>query len=156
VLFDEARELLCRIACAWAGIELSEREVKRRTRELSAMVEGSGSVGPTAWWGLLMRARNERWAKGEVCPFAFVPQGGGDVRNGHRCPGEDVAVALTRIAAEMLAREMRYEVPAQDLRINLARIPALPKSRFVMRDVRRAQPAAAPVHASAGAASPSQ
>jgi fatty-acid peroxygenase len=36
-----------------------------------------------------------------------------------------------------LARAMDYDVPVQDLRISLRRIPILPASRFVMPDVRR-------------------
>lgn len=286
VLFDEMCELLTRIACAWAGVPLSEAGTKARTREFAAMIEGSGTLGPRAWWGLLLRTRTERWARDvvarirageietrsdapariialhrepsgdllslkaaavelinvlracvavaryvvygalmlhekpvlaervrdgdrayaeafaqevrrlcpffpfiggrvrepfdwrgkhfargewvvldlygtnldprshraadtfdpdrflrrEVCPYAFVPQGGGDVRTGHRCPGENATVALTRIGVEMLAREMRYDVPPQDLRIKLSRIPALPKSGFVIRNVRRVLP----------------
>jgi fatty-acid peroxygenase len=31
---------------------------------------------------------------------------------------------------------MRYTVPEQDLHIDLARMPALPRSRFAMTDVR--------------------
>lgn len=36
----------------------------------------------------------------------------------------------------ILAREMTYTVPPQDLTIDLARMPALPRSRFVMANVR--------------------
>lgn len=35
-----------------------------------------------------------------------------------------------------LVREMSYEIPPQDLRINLARIPALPTSRLVMKKIK--------------------
>ena len=38
----------------------------------------------------------------------------------------------------MLAREMRYEVPKQDLRVDLRRIPALPASGMILRGVTRA------------------
>jgi fatty-acid peroxygenase len=78
----------------------------------------------------------DRFLKREVCPLAFVPQGGGDVRTGHRCPGEDVSVALARVALEVLARDADYDVPAQDLSIRLSRIPARPKSRFIIENVR--------------------
>jgi hypothetical protein len=36
---------------------------------------------------------------------------------------------------------MSYEVPRQDLRFSLSRMPAIPRSRFVIRNVRRAAPA---------------
>ncbi|GAA4608016.1 fatty-acid peroxygenase [Actinoplanes octamycinicus] len=58
----------------------------------------------------------------------LIPQGGGDPRAGHRCPGEDVTVALLATLAIRLAR-LDYEVPDQDLSISLRRIPALPRSR---------------------------
>jgi fatty-acid peroxygenase len=61
----------------------------------------------------------------------LIPQGGGDRAAGHRCPGEDVTVALLAAFASWLAR-LSYEVPPQDLTISLRRIPALPRSRFVI------------------------
>ena len=77
----------------------------------------------------------ERFLNREPAPDELVPQGGGDARTGHRCPGEDVTVALLATLAGRLA-ELDYEVPEQDLTISLRRIPALPRSRFVMRLVR--------------------
>ena len=65
----------------------------------------------------------------------LVPQGGGDRATGHRCPGEDVTVALLRALGPRLAR-LEYDVPAQDLRIPLTRIPARVRSGFVMESVR--------------------
>jgi len=61
----------------------------------------------------------------------LIPQGGGDPRTGHRCPSEDVTIALLSTVATRLAR-LDYEVPHQDLTISLRRIPALPRSRFVI------------------------
>jgi fatty-acid peroxygenase len=78
-----------------------------------------------------------RFLDREPDPDQLVPQGGGDARTGHRCPGEDVTVALLSTLAIRLAR-LDYEVPGQDLTISLRRIPALPRSRFVMRQVRSA------------------
>lgn len=77
---------------------------------------------------------------------ALVPQGGGPV-DGHRCPGEDVTVAVLAEVARFLARTS-YDVGEQDLRIPLRRIPTAPRSGFVIGDV-----AAAPAGARAGAAS---
>lgn len=65
----------------------------------------------------------------------LVPQGGGDPRNGHRCPGEDVTVALLRALSTRLAC-LEYAVPEQDLTISLRRIPARPRSGVVLADVR--------------------
>ena len=38
--------------------------------------------------------------------------------------------------ARLLTREMRYDVPEQDLTIDLRRMPAVPNSRFVMTNLR--------------------
>ncbi|KAB1916417.1 cytochrome P450 [Micromonospora sp. AMSO31t] len=64
-------------------------------------------------------------------PYELIPQGGADPATGHRCPGEDVTVALLAAFAGWLAR-LDYTVPEQDLTISLRRIPALPRSRFVL------------------------
>lgn len=76
---------------------------------------------------------------------ALVPQGGGPV-DGHRCPGEDITVAVLAEVAGFLARTS-YDVVEQDLRIPLSRIPTAPRSGFVIGNV-----APAPAGAGAGAA----
>ena len=282
VLYDELHELLTRAACWWAGVPLSEGEVGVRTRELTAMFDYAGSVGPKHWWSRLARKRGERWmadiigqiragrlhpaedtaahviswhrdldgallsphvaavelinmirptvatavyitfvahalhqypecrrklasgddryielfvqevrrfypffpsvaarvrrdfewkgyrfpkgrrvildlygtnrdartweapedfrperfGKWDGSPFNFIPQGGGDHDVNHRCPGEWIVIELMKVAADVLGRRLSYEVPAQDLSIDYARLPALPRSRFVIRNVR--------------------
>jgi fatty-acid peroxygenase len=76
--------------------------------------------------------RPERFRDAALTPFNFVPQGGGDQLTHHRCPGEAIAVALTKAAVAFLVRELRYEVPAQDLRLDMARLPAVPHSRLLI------------------------
>jgi fatty-acid peroxygenase len=70
-----------------------------------------------------------------IGPWELVPQGAGDPRTGHRCPGEDVTVALLSSLAVRLAR-LEYTLPDQDLTISLRRIPARPASRVVLTAVR--------------------
>ena len=41
-LFNEAKHVLCRAACAWAGVPLPNFEVATRTRDLAAMVDAFG------------------------------------------------------------------------------------------------------------------
>lgn len=65
-------------------------------------------------------------ARGEL-----IPQGGGDARTGHRCPGEDITLALLGTLSPALAR-LDLAVPQQDLSIPLSRIPTRPRSGFVM------------------------
>ncbi len=280
VLFDELEHILCRAVCRWAGIRLTDQDARRRTRELSAMINGAGSVGPRNWRAQFLRASSERWARqlirdvrggeadspeggalhaiawhregdgGLLDPktaavellnvlrpavavarfvtfaalalhehpecreglhddeclerfvqevrrfypffpfiagrvrkefdwrgghfaagtwvlldlygtdhdariwqepeafrperfrhwngdaFDFIPQGGGDFYAGHRCPGEPATIELMKAAVRLLLA-LDYEVPEQDLRIALSRMPALPRSRFVIRPVRR-------------------
>jgi fatty-acid peroxygenase len=284
VLIDQVRHVLFRAVCAWAGMPLrSEAEAIARVKEITAMIEATGSVGPRNWRAMWLRRRSERWARdillrmrhgilpadparpaahvaryrgldGRFLPpevaavemlnlirptvaashfivfaalalhehpewrrafesgneadlenfvqevrrispffpfiggkvripfrwrdidftrgqwvlldlygtcrdrrhwrepeafrperfrdddhgFAFVPQGGGDYLAGHRCPGEGATIALTMEAVRLLARAMRYDVPEQDLSVDLARIPTLPKSGFVLENVRAA------------------
>ncbi|WP_019142768.1 cytochrome P450 [Noviherbaspirillum massiliense] len=290
VLHSEVEEILCRAVCEWAGIPLADPEARQRAEEFSAMIDGSGAIGPRNWKGQALRMRTEQWARGLITtarssrhaipegsmahaialhgdtdgklldartaavelinvlrptvavarfitfaalalhaypdcrarlaagedgyaecfvqevrrfypffpliaghvlvpfewrahrfsegdwvfldmygtnhdariwdepetfrperfrhwdqsPFNFIPQGGGDYLQGHRCPGERITIALTREAVRMLVSEMRYDVPQQDLQIDLSRMPAIPASRFVISNVRRIEPVARP------------
>jgi fatty-acid peroxygenase len=290
-LYEQAQEVLTRAVCAWAGVPLGEDEVPLRTRQLTALFDGAGAVGPRHWRSRLARKAADAWmaqvverirdgrlsvpegspaqlvathrdADGDLLspkvaaveilnvlrptvavsvyitfvahalhrhpesrqriaagdeayldrfvqevrrfypffpavaartrrdftwqgfhfpagvrvlldlygtnhdlrswsspelfhpdrflgerrdPYNFVPQGGGDHHEHHRCPGEWIATELMKTTARFLTRELRYDVPAQDLEIDHARLPALPRSHFVMRDVRLEREAARPV-----------
>jgi fatty-acid peroxygenase len=67
----------------------------------------------------------------DIGPYELVPQGAGWPETGHRCPGEGIAVSVLATLAARLAR-LDYEVPPQDLTISLRRVPARPRSRFVL------------------------
>ncbi|HEX2949188.1 MAG TPA: cytochrome P450, partial [Armatimonadota bacterium] len=282
ILHCEAEELLCRAICQWAGLSITDEIVRRRARELSAMIEGTGAVGPRNWKGMLLRSRTERWARriiadvradrmrvsegspvsviahhrdedGELLdvrsaavelinllrptvavaryvtfsalamhqypacrqrlqvgdedylewfvqgvrrfypffpfvggrvleefdwrgmhfakgtwvildlygtnhdpriwgdpevfrperfrdwnhsPFNFFPQGGGDFDLGHRYAGEWITIEMVKSAVRLLV-SIDYDVPQQDLGFNLSRMPAIPESRFILRNVRR-------------------
>jgi fatty-acid peroxygenase len=60
-LFTEAQEILCRTACAWAGVPLAEGEVRQRARDFTAMVDAFGAIGPRHWRGRRARSRTEKW-----------------------------------------------------------------------------------------------
>lgn len=83
------------------------------------------------------RFRPERFRDWDGSPFSFIPQGGGDHRTNHRCPGEWITIALMKVAVNALVTRLTYEVPAQDLTVDTRRLPALPRSRFIMANVRR-------------------
>jgi fatty-acid peroxygenase len=83
-------------------------------------------------WDSPYAFRPERFLDREIGEFELVPQGGGDPHTNHRCPGEQITVALLSALAVRLAR-LPYEVPDQDLTIALHRIPAKPASGVVLR-----------------------
>ncbi len=69
--------------------------------------------------------------------FSFIPQGGGAYDTGHRCAGEMVTIEVMKESFDFIVNHLTYQVPKQNLKYRLCRIPALPKSRFVMRKLRR-------------------
>lgn len=84
--------------------------------------------------------------------FDFIPQGGGEAAHGHRCPGEGIALALMTASVRALAA-LEWSLPRQDLHIDMRRLPALPRSGFVVCDVqpvRAAQPPVGTAHRAPG------
>ena len=94
-----------------------------------------------ALWQEPDRFHPERFATWEGDPYTLIPQGGGDHDTGHRCPGEWITIRLMKTAVRLLTRETAYQVPHQDLHVSLSRMPARPRSGFVLRDVRAAEAA---------------
>jgi len=112
----------------------------RRSAEAAGTLLGKGqrlvldivgtNVDPAAWPDA-MTFRPERFAGRDPDPFAFVPQGGGDPRTGHRCPGEPLTVRLMAETAGVLAT-LGYDLvsaPAYDRE----RIPTRPAGGLVIR-----------------------
>lgn len=82
----------------------------------------------------------ERFQTWDKSAFNFIPQGGGDHLKGHRCPGEWITINATTVAIKFLARNLKYQVPDQDLRVDLTRMPTAPNSHFVIQKVKVLQP----------------
>lgn len=68
--------------------------------------------------------------------FDFIPQGGGDASKTHRCPGESITISVMEASLSFLIHKIRYEVPLQDFSYSLSRIPTLPKSGFIMTNIK--------------------
>lgn len=73
----------------------------------------------------------ERFSQHEPAAFEFVPQGGGQFADSHRCPGERLTIAAMKYVVLQLS-QMHYSVPAQDLSYRMSDMPALPQSEFVI------------------------
>lgn len=74
----------------------------------------------------------ERWLGRRPGPYEFLPQGGGDVAGGHRCPGEDLTAQLMRLTLQRLLR-MRVIVPPQVMALKMSRLPAVPVDGIRLR-----------------------
>nr|WP_314460203.1 cytochrome P450 [uncultured Clostridium sp.] len=79
----------------------------------------------------------ERFEEQKARTFSFIPQGGGDPGKGHRCPGEGITIEIMKASLNFLINKIDFEVPEQDLRYNLSRIPTLPESGFIMKNIRK-------------------
>lgn len=82
----------------------------------------------------------DRFLKWNGSAYNFIPQGGGDVSIHHRCPGERITITVMMAAIRFLAGAVTFEVPRQNLEIDFSRMPARPRSGFVMRNLRTVMP----------------
>ncbi len=78
----------------------------------------------------------ERFRNWQGDPYTLIPQGGGDHYLNHRCAGEWLTIEVMKEAVKALTRAITYDVPKQDLTLELSKMPALPESRFVINHVR--------------------
>ena len=56
-------------------------------------------------------------------PYTLISQGGGDHYLNHRCAGEWLTIKVMKEAVRALTRAITYEVPPQDLTLELSRCP---------------------------------
>ena len=89
---------------------------------------------PRSWEGP-DEFRPVRHVKGRDTSFALIPQGSGDPAQTHRCAGEYATIEIMKRVIRLFASSLEYELPPQDLTIDMSRIPAIPRSGFRMRHV---------------------
>ena len=90
-------------------------------------------------WDAPLEFRPGRFRDRAENPYDFIPQGGGDHYTNHRCPGEWIAISQMKAFCSFFVNAIDYEVPDQDLDLETGELPPIPKSRFIMRNVRRRQ-----------------
>jgi fatty-acid peroxygenase len=78
----------------------------------------------------------ERFGSGAAERPDFIPQGGGHLETGHRCPGEGIAMALLRTVVATLSR-LDWSIHPDDRVYSLRRVPARPDGGVRLLDVRR-------------------
>ncbi len=69
--------------------------------------------------------------------FDLIPQGGSDTATGHRCPVEGIVIEAMKTSIDFLINKISYDAPAQDLGYSMARMPTLPKSGFILSNIKR-------------------
>ena len=119
------------------------RNVVWKDRELPAgrrtLLDLYGTNRDPRIWSSPDEFHPERFRDREIGAHELVPQGGGDHHLNHRCAGEWITIRLMETAVKILAREFSYEVPPQDLALEMARLPALPPDRFVITGIHPAE-----------------
>ena len=79
----------------------------------------------------------------EPGPESFIPQGGGRIDTGHRCPGEAITVGLLVHTAAALAR-LEALVDRASLGYSLRRMPTAPRGGVILSGVRQRTPITTP------------
>lgn len=79
----------------------------------------------------------ERFRNWNESAYNFIPQGGGDHFLGHRCAGEWLTIQQLKIATKVLAQEIEYTLPEQDLEVPKNRMPTLPESKVMLTNIRK-------------------
>ncbi len=94
-----------------------------------------GTNRDPACWDDPERFLPSRFIDASPLPYAFIPQGGGDAAQHHRCPGEDFTVGLMVLAMRKLTQKTRYDLVPQDWGLDMRRLPALPLGGLQVRNL---------------------
>lgn len=119
-LFEEIIELLTRVACEWADVPLSEKEVPKRADDFNKMIEGAMKLGPEYLASRRARNRTERWVMKLIQ----------DVRNGEREATPGSAIHRMATHEDLDGKKLDEQVAAVEL-INILR-PIVAISRYIV------------------------
>lgn len=120
ILFDEMEEILCRVVCKWADVKIAnDPELKKRTRDFSAMIDGSGGIGPRFWRARIGRIRTEKWLSHQIM----------QVRTGKIEASPQSALHVVALFSDLDKTELPARVAAVEL-INILR-PTIAVARYI-------------------------
>jgi fatty-acid peroxygenase len=100
-------------------IEIGGRPVPAGRR---VILDVYGTLHDPQLWAAPEHFDLDRFAGVRPDEWTYVPQGGGDVATGHRCPGERVAVELIKTAAAFLLTQPAGE----PMPYSMTRMPTRP------------------------------
>ena len=100
------------------------------------VIDVYGTTHDESLWEDPNEFRPERFETWDGSPFDLIPQGGGDYWTNHRCAGEWITVIIMEETMKYFAEHITYDVPEQDLTVDLNSIPGYVKSGFVINNVR--------------------
>lgn len=78
----------------------------------------------------------ERFKEWDGSPFDLIPQGGGDYHTNHRCAGEWMTVIIMEETMKYFAGRITYDVPEQDMTVDLSKLPGGVASGMDITNVR--------------------
>ncbi|SDM19912.1 cytochrome P450 [Sediminibacillus halophilus] len=110
VMYEEAKKLMTRVACEWAGIPLWASELDKRAKDLGTLIESSVSMGVQYRKGKNARKRSENWMKDLIA----------QVRNKERNPEEDTALYTIAWHRDLQGKLLEPDVAAVEL-LNIIR-----------------------------------
>lgn len=119
VLFDEVNLVLCRAACRWAGVEVTEDEARRLAADFARMVHDFAAVGPGWQAARRARRRTEAWGQDVI----------ERVRAGTLTPSEDTASHVFAHAQDADGSVLPSEVASVEL-LNIVR-PTVAIGRYI-------------------------
>jgi len=105
--------------------------------DMLVLLDIYGTNHDSRLWDKPDKFRPERFKERNENLFDFIPQGGSDPAKGHRCPGEGITIEIMKTSIDFLVNNIEFEVQDQDLSYSLVKMPTLPKSGFVMSNIKR-------------------
>lgn len=109
-IYEESQEMLCRIACEWAGVPLSAEDITEKSAWLGAMIEATTAIGIAHMKGKRARIKAEKWIQSLI----------EDVRQGNLTPEKDTALYTFSWHRDLQGQLLDTEIAAVEV-LNILR-----------------------------------